>query len=60
MYPSPMLNRGLVIVLAFLGAVLPGCAVSDPPEFTVPQGRYAAAFEATREVLRDFGRRMPG
>jgi hypothetical protein len=49
-----MLNRGVVILLVCLGAILPGCAVSDPPEFTVPPGRYAAAFEATREVLRDY------
>lgn len=37
-------------------ALLTGCAssVDGPTEFTVAEGAYAEAFDATREVLREF------
>lgn len=47
----------LVVLLAGVGAALVGCAAEGTGEFRVPAGRYAAAFDATRDVLRDY--RLP-
>lgn len=41
-------------LLAFLPLLLlAACTASGPPTFSVPPGRYAAAFDAARDELRD-------
>lgn len=41
-----------LILLA--GLILGGCSAPRSPEFEVSSGEYAAAFDAAREVLRDY------
>ena len=47
-----MRQPGIIVVLA---SVLVGCAAGEPKRatFTVAEGRYAAAFDAARQTLRD-------
>jgi hypothetical protein len=43
----------LSVLAALLGASLGGCSGARSPEFDIGPGRYDAAFDATREVLRE-------
>lgn len=47
----PAGTRWLAAVAATVMASLSGCSTPGTGEFQVPPGRYAAAFDATREVL---------
>ena len=44
--------RAFLLLISVL--VLSGCATSRPAEFATAPGGYAAAFDAAREVLREF------
>jgi hypothetical protein len=42
---------GILLVLACL---LGGCASGTSPQFSVPEGQYAKAFDVTRDLLREY------
>lgn len=50
---SVVLAAALGLWAVGVGGLLGGCAAPGPTELSIAPGRYAAAFDAAREVLRD-------
>src|ERR1051325_3508111 len=44
----------VVLVIVLVGWLLGGCGSGTSPQFSVPAGEYARAFDATRELLRSY------
>ena len=43
-----------VVMIVALAWIVAGCASPSSPQFSVPAGQYARAFDATRDVLRGY------